>query len=74
MPYIIILNHLEGVELITRALLEQSRSKGCIASSDLAEGIAANTLYEDPITGKSIKLSKMGPQVQNNKPSLKVIQ
>ena len=57
MPYIIILNHFEGVDLIINAL----RATRNIAAADLADGIEKHTLYQDE-TGKLTKLMDLAPK------------
>jgi hypothetical protein len=61
MPYILILNHLDGVELLIKALDERAQHKGCIASADLSAAIATHTLYQDE-TGKCVKLGDMADE------------
>ncbi len=62
MPYVIIVNQLQGLELILRGLRKRAKDEGCLASLDLAAGIEAHALYQDPTTGKYTKLADMNPE------------
>jgi hypothetical protein len=66
MPYIIILNQYEGVELIINSL----RASRKIAAQDLADGIAYHTIYQDE-NGKLTKLGEFEkPSEEKKKPTL----
>jgi hypothetical protein len=59
--YLIQLNHLEGVEIILKALRERSQERGCLASHDLAEGIEKTLVYIDETTGVAQLASTLVP-------------
>ena len=75
MPYIIILNQLDGVELVINALRDRASQRGCIASADLADGISQHAMYQDE-AGKMTKLSEMTETVittSNNTRPLRLV-
>ena len=52
--YIIVLNHLKGVELIINSL----RASDCIASNDLANALEKRTLIQDDESGTVITMEQ----------------
>ena len=75
MPYIIILNRLEGVELVIDALRDRASQRGCLASADLADGISRHAMYQDA-AGTLTKLSEMTETVittSNNTRPLRLV-
>lgn len=66
--FLIPLHHLEGVELILKALRERSTSKGCVASSQLADGIEGHLLSFDPATGVMEEIERVGEVPSNAAP------
>ena len=65
--YMIIINQLQGVELVLNAL----RSTSCIASHDLADGIVQNLYYKDD-AGKMYRVDPVQeepePEVEKKAP------
>ena len=75
MAYIIILNQLDGVELVINALRDRASQRGCIASADLADGISQHAMYQDE-AGTLTKLSEMTEPVitaRNNTRPLRLV-
>lgn len=73
--FVIILNNLDGVDLILKALSERHNERGCVASGDLHEGIL-NKLYmleDGKLTLVSLPGNEPIPEPMKKVPHLSII-
>lgn len=74
MPYIIVLNNIEGVEWIIKSLREQRH----IVAHQLADGIEYHTIWQDDngnLTkiGEMLKSPLVEDEIPKEKPKLRVV-